>query len=290
MRFNFMIRCGAMKTLSKGQLMEQSKIHGQTGTIMLFHGQLLATPENDRVSRTVEEIEEALTDFSETKMAYGGVCRYRADQEERYGDAYRDLGDVYFDGGPWMMPTLWMAEYYLENADTKIRKIDIDRAENYLKYVVRYLGNLGIGAEQIDETRYYTEFALETAWPNVWESNGKIVDTLIAFIDYEYVAENNTIKVAPKLPSTWSYLGSNIKLKDGKFYLKENIVSNTQITVEWANNTSSNLSVEVYIQTDSPPTSITSTSLSWTYNSVTGRVKFYGTLDSGISENVTISL
>jgi len=56
------------------------------------------------------------------------------------------------------------------------------------------------------------------------------------------------------------------------------------------NNTSSNLSVEVYIQTDSTPTNVSGTSLSWTYSSTTGRIRFYGVLNSGTAENVTILL
>lgn len=246
-------------------------------------------PNDEKVSRTAKEIEEALTDNNETENAYGGLCRYRENQVARYGIEYENLGDTYYDGGPWMLATLWMSEYYLENADTKIGKDDIDNAKEYLDYIVGYLGNLGLGAEQIDETKDNTEFALETAWPNVWESNGQIVDVLIGFIDYQYNAVENTLEISPKLPSDWSYLGSNIKLKDGRFYIKENVVSDNQIKVNLANNTSENLLVEIYIQTDHEPTTITGTSLNWTYDSYTGRVELYGTFANNTSENVIIN-
>lgn len=246
-------------------------------------------PNDEKVSSTVKEIEEALSDINETENAYGGLCRYRENQVARYGIQYENLGDTYFDGGPWMVATLWASEYYLENADTKMGKSDIDQAKEYVDYIVAYLGNLGLGAEQIDETKDNTQFALETAWPNAWESNGKIVDVLIGLIDYQYNAVENSLVISPKLPSGWSYIGSNIKLKDGWFYIKENVVSENQIMVNLVDNATTNLSVEIYIQTDHEPTTITGTSLNWTYDSYTGRVKLYGTFASSTSENVIIN-
>ncbi len=240
------------------------------------------------VISTLLEVEAALTDLSETKMAYGGVVRYRADQEERYGAAYRDLGDSYYDGGPWMMPTNWLSEYYLEWADTTTGTARTDKALDYLDYVVSYLGNLSLGAEQIDENKADTEFALETAWANIWESNGKIIDNMMAFIDYQYDAPNDSITVSPKLPDDWSYLGSHIQVKDGDLYVKVTKGSG-QRTVDLDNNSSNNLTVNVYVQTDAQPSSVTGTSLSWSYNSATGRVRLYGTLNASASDDITIS-
>lgn len=56
------------------------------------------------------------------------------------------------------------------------------------------LGNLGIGSEQVDENKKPGELPLETAWANVWESNGKIVDNMLAFVDYDCNAKTNTFK------------------------------------------------------------------------------------------------
>lgn len=240
------------------------------------------------VVNTLNELEPALTDFSETKMAYGGVVRYRADQEERYGADYRDHGDSYYDGGPWMMPTNWLSEYYLEWADTVTGTARIDTAKAYLDYVIHYLGHLGLGAEQIDENKKDSEFALEAAWANVWESNGKIVDNLLAFVDYEYNAEANTLKVAPKLPSSWNYLGSRIRLKNGTLYIKVTKGTNQHL-VDLDNNTPTALGVEIYIQTDAQPTSVTGTNLSWSYDAATGRVKLYGTLGANTSQDIVIN-
>jgi len=236
---------------------------------------------------TVQHLEPALTDFSETKMAYGGVVRYRADQEELYGADYRDHGDTYYDGGPWMMPTDWLSEYYLEWSDTVTGTSKADKAKTYMDYLIGYLGNLRLGAEQIDENKRPDEFALEAAWANVWESNGKIVDNLLAFIDYRYDAPSNTLTVAPKLPSAWTYLGSNIRLKNGTLYIKVTKGTNQRL-VDLDNNTSSALSVQVYVQTDAQPTSVSGTALNWSYDSTTGKVKLYGALSAGATENITI--
>ncbi|MCA9932171.1 MAG: hypothetical protein KC419_26990, partial [Anaerolineales bacterium] len=256
------------------------------GLVTPFHVEPVTKTE---VISTLLEVEAALTDFSETKMAYGGVTRYRADQEERYGDAYRDLGDSYYDGGPWMMPTNWMSEYYLEWADTASGKTKVDAAKDYLDYVINYLGNLGIGSEQIDENKSSDEFALETAWGNVWESNGKILDNMMAFIDYEYDAANDTISVAPKLPSDWSYLGSHIQVDNGDLYIKVTENSSSLTTVNLNNNSTNNMTVTISVQTDASPSSVSGTSLSWSYNSTTGRVTFTGTLNASTSSTITIN-
>jgi len=241
------------------------------------------------VINTLQEVEGALTDFSETKMAYGGVIRYRADQEERYGPDYRDLGDSYYDGGPWMMATDWMSEYYLAWANTESGKSKVNTAKSYLDYIISYLGNLGIGAEQIDENKRPDEFALETAWGNVWESNGKFLDNMMAFIGYQYDAPNNSITVSPKLPDTWGYLGSHIQVKSGNLYIKVSEDSASVTTVNLDNNSSNDLTVTAYIQTDALPSSITGTTLSWSYNSTTGRVKLTGTLTSNTASTITIN-
>ncbi|HLF27493.1 MAG TPA: glycoside hydrolase family 66 protein [Anaerolineae bacterium] len=241
-----------------------------------------------KVISTVLHVEPALTDFSETKMGYGGVLRYRADQEELYGSDYRDHGDAYYDGGPWFMATDWMSEYYLEWADTISGTAKTDTAKTYLDYITRYVGDLGIGAEQIDENKPDTTFALETAWANVWESNGKFVDNMLAFVDYQYIAPSNAITVTPKLPTAWNYLGSKIQVKNGNLYVKVTKGTNQRL-IDLDNNSTNNLSVEVYIQTDKSPSSVTGTSLNWSYSAQTGRVKLYGTLNASTTSDITIN-
>lgn len=114
------------------------------------------------------------------------------------------------------------------------------------------------------------------------------MDNLLAFVDYEYNAESNIFKVAPKIPGTWTYLGSRIKLKDGTLYIKVTKSTNQRL-VDLDNNTPTALSVEVYVQTDAQPTSVTGTSLSWSYDADTGRVKLYGTLAANTTQDIVIS-
>ena len=241
------------------------------------------------VVNTVNELEPALTDPAETGAAVGGVVRYRQDQVSRYGSTYANFGDTYYDGGPWMVATTWLSQYYLERANTATGSTYANKAKAYTDWVFSYLGNIGIGAEQVDETKGPDQFAHQAAWGNGWESNASIVDNLLAYIDYAYSAAGNQFTAWPKIPSAWNFVGADVKLKDGKIHLKVTKVSSSQTQVELANNTASNLSVEIYVQTDAAPSSVTGTNLSWSYNAANGRVKLFGTLNSGVSETITIN-
>lgn len=237
---------------------------------------------------TVNELEPALTDPAETGTAQGGVVRYREDQVSRYGSTYSDFGDTYYNGGPWMVATGWLSQYYLEWANTSTGKSRVDSAKAYTDWIFSYLGNVGIGAEQVDETKSSDEFAHEAAWGNGWESNASIVDNLLAYIDYTYSAANNTFTAWPKVPTDWNFIGADVALKDGKLHLKVTETSASQTDVELDNDTTTDLSVEIYVQTDAMPTSVSGTGLSWSYNSSNGRVKLHGTLSAGVSETITI--
>ncbi|MEW6232065.1 MAG: hypothetical protein AB1566_07110 [Chloroflexota bacterium] len=46
---------------------------------------------------------------------------------------------------------------------------------------------------------------------------------------------------------------------------------------------------EVYVQTDAQPTSVTGTTLSWSYDEARGRVKLYGTLGANTTQDIVIS-
>ena len=111
---------------------------------------------------------------------------------------------------------------------------------------------------------------------------------MLAFIDYDYSAPNNTLMITPKLPTDWNYLGSKIQINNGNLYVKVTKGTNQRI-VDLDNNSTDALTVEVYIQTDKSPTNITGTSLSWSYSSQTGRVKLYGTLNASSTSDITIS-
>lgn len=241
------------------------------------------------ITATLGELEPALTDAAETGQAVGGVVRYRQDQTSRYGSVYSDFGDTYYDGGPWMVATAWLSQYQLERANTTTGKTYTDKAKAYTDWIFSYLGNVGIGAEQVDENMAPGTFAHQAAWANGWESNASIVDNLLAYIDYTYDAPSNTFTARPKIPSDWSTIGAEVVVKDGKIHLDVTEVATNQTQVDLNNASATGLTVEIYVQTDANPTSVTGTGLSWTYDASTGRVKFYGILTSGATETITIN-
>jgi GH15 family glucan-1,4-alpha-glucosidase len=87
----------------------------------------------DRLSATVKAVEETLLDAS----PIGGVPRYEHD------DYF--LADKTKLGNPWMITTLWLAQYYLAND----KRAD---AEKLIDWVQQRAGDSGMLAEQADPT------------------------------------------------------------------------------------------------------------------------------------------
>lgn len=124
--------------------------------------------------------------------------------------------------GPWFLSTLWYGLYYAERQDFTAGKGDIDNHKYRIDLSIAKLGPAGLGAEQIapycsdncpatdcpncGSLQYpgQGDFTLQTAWPNAWESMSTFVDAIMAFIDYTPDAPNNTIRIAPKLPTAWT--------------------------------------------------------------------------------------
>jgi len=124
--------------------------------------------------------------------------------------------------GPWFLSTLWYGLYYADRQDHIAGKSDIDNHKYRIDLSIAKLGPAGLGAEQIapycadncpagdcpncGSLQYagQGDFTLQTAWPNAWESMSTFVDAIMAFIDYTPDAPNNTIRIAPKLPTAWT--------------------------------------------------------------------------------------
>lgn len=120
----------------------------------------------------------------------------------------RYWGDTYWNGGPWFLSTLWYGLYYMERADSTTGFGDIDNHKFRVDRCIANVGPVGFGAEQIAPANSLlypgqTDFRLQTAWPNAWESMSKFVDALMAFLDYDPDSVNNTLRISPKLPSGW---------------------------------------------------------------------------------------
>lgn len=117
---------------------------------------------------------------------------------------------------------MWYGLYYAERADFTPGRTDIDNLRYRLDILFPALGPVGLGAEQISPycvdncpagdcpncgSLLYpgqSDFKLQTAWPNAWESMSTYVDSIMAFIDYRPDAPSNTIVISPKHPTGWA--------------------------------------------------------------------------------------
>jgi GH15 family glucan-1,4-alpha-glucosidase len=97
----------------------------------------------------------------------GGIARYE-------GDIYHHKGGDY-PGNPWIITTLWYAEYLILNAKGKD---DLKKAEEILVWVTNHASPSGILSEQLDP---YSGNAL-SASPLIW-SHAAFVTTVLLFIE-----------------------------------------------------------------------------------------------------------
>ncbi len=132
-----------------------------------------------------------------------------------------DFADVYYDGGPWTLSSVWIAQYLFDRNNGN----DIDEAHNYLKFIADHTDHLGLMAEQIAKPKDNTTFSLiekpgikpfifEAAWPNTWESETFFADAYLKFADPDYNALTNTLMLKPKLPSNWTWINASITIND----------------------------------------------------------------------------
>jgi GH15 family glucan-1,4-alpha-glucosidase len=113
------------------------------------------------------------------------------------------------NGSPWFLNTMWYGCYYAMRQNTNPGKGDIDNHKYRLELLVDRLGPIGLGAEQIAPSNSLlfpgqTDFVLEAAWPNAWESMSFFVDSLMMFFDFMPDAPGNVLRLRPALPTGWS--------------------------------------------------------------------------------------
>ncbi len=154
----------------------------------------------------------------------GLVNRYTGDSYWGNGSASSPWG-----AGPWFLSTAWYGLYFADRADFTSGKADINLHKSKIDLMVARLGPAGLGSEQIAPRGIagqpapwntgsllypgQNDFVLETAWPNAWESMSTFVDSVMAFLDYNPDAPTNTMRITPKLPSSWGTMSfSNITL------------------------------------------------------------------------------
>jgi GH15 family glucan-1,4-alpha-glucosidase len=138
----------------------------------------------------------------------------------------RYWGDGYWAGGPWFLSTLWYGAYYAQRQDITAGTDDIDNHKFRIDLLMDRTGPMGFGAEQIAPVSGLlyagqTDYQLQTAYPNAWESMSFFADAVMLFLDYRPDAASNTLRVRPKLPSDWQYMEyGNIALGAGRYDLR----------------------------------------------------------------------
>ena len=201
------------------------------------------------------------------------------------------------NGSPWFLTTLWYGCYYAERQDSNSGTDDIDDHQYRLDLLLSRLGPIGLGAEQIAPTNSLlysgqTDFLLEAAWPNAWESMSFLVDAMMMFLDYTPDAPNNTLRIEPKLPSNWTEMTFNgLRLGAHRVNVtcEESTIASTHT---FTNTTGSALAYETYVRIPAgqSPTAVTQdgSPISYTFDSGTGRVRVAGNLNTGVGAQTVV--
>lgn len=95
-------------------------------------------PEHDRMKRTAETVERALT-----VPSVGGIKRYEDDH--------------YIGGNPWILTTLWLAHYRVATGDAAA-------ARELLDWAIQHRTETGLLPEQIDKTTGETAWVVPLTW------------------------------------------------------------------------------------------------------------------------------
>ncbi len=199
---------------------------------------------------------------------------------------------------PWFLSTAWYGLYYAERQDYNPGKGDIDNHKLRMDRNIDFLGPIGFGAEQMSpgNSLLYpgqTDFRLQTAWPNAWESMSTFVDAIMYFLDYVPNAPAGRFQIEPKLPTGWTSIQYN-NLPLGSTRFDVNISEATRLVTATFTNRSVNVYstdavlripagariVKVWDEDAAP--------LAYTYASGTGRVSVSRALDAGIGASSQI--
>lgn len=206
----------------------------------------------------------------------------------------RYWGDTYWNGGPWFLTTMWYGCYYAGRQDVNPGKGDIDNHKYRLDLLLGRLGPIGLGAEQIapSSSLMYpgqTDFVLQAAWPNAWESMSFMADSMMMFLDYTPDSAGNTLRIEPKLPGGWTTMAFN-NLRLGSHRISVTCSEGTgTATNAFTNVTGGAANFDTYIRVPAGSTVLGVTrddafgcqSMAFTYDAATGRVRVTGPLATG---------
>ena len=118
---------------------------------------------DERLTRAYEEVQKHLTSGS-----CGGIARYQ-------GDAYFKSSHDASPGNPWVVTTLWLAEYEIARATNK-KQLDVVRGR--LQWTLDRANEAGMLSEQYDSERCTPTSVTPLTW-----SHAQYVTTFLAYMD-----------------------------------------------------------------------------------------------------------
>lgn len=122
-------------------------------------------PNDIKVQNTMKAIEETL--WVKTKI--GGIARYEQDSYQRVAS------DSGIPGNPWIICTMWMAQYYIAAAKSIE---ELEKVTNYLRWAVSRALPSGVLAEQINP---FTGAPVSVS-PLTW-SHATVVQTVMDYLE-----------------------------------------------------------------------------------------------------------
>ncbi len=213
---------------------------------------------------------------------------------DRYwGDSYWGNGSLgNTPAGPWFLTTLWYGAYYAMRQDFTPGKADIDNHLYRLNRAADHNGPIGFGAEQMAPSNSLlypgqSDFTLQTAWPNAWESMSFYVDSVMLFLDFTPDSPGNTLRTEPKLPTGWTSMKfNNLPVRDHRIDMKiEERFNGTAAIFTNRNGGALNFNTVLRIPAGTPPCYITLNGQPASADAIdtaTGRVTGSGPIQTGI--------
>jgi GH15 family glucan-1,4-alpha-glucosidase len=268
------------------------------------------SPVDPRAVRVIDRINGVAADGNgafEPLVRFAG--QYNNDASDYVDLIDRYWGDSYWGNsalgptpaGPWFLSTLWYGVYYAYRADFTPGKSDIDNHYYRINRTADHNGPIGLGAEQmapINSLLYpgQTDFTLQTAWPNAWESMSFYVDAIMQFIDYRPDAPANTLRIAPKLPTAWNTMTfGNLVVGSRRIdvTVSETPGAQAQQTQAFTNRTGGavNVATAAKIPVGSSPCSVTAggSPVAYSHNRATGVVSLSAfPLDAAAASTTTL--
>ncbi|MBL8088479.1 MAG: hypothetical protein JNM85_10480 [Chthonomonas sp.] len=209
------------------------------------------------------------------------------------GMVNRYWGDSYWGGGPWTLSTLWYGMYYGMRADYTAGTGDIDNMKLRIDKAKQFNTSVNFGAEQYSPSYSLLyagqpDYRHQAAWPNAWESMSFYVDSMMGFLDFVPDARLNTLRISPKLPSTWNSLRwKNVQFGPHSFDIEARNEGTTRVAQFITNKSglACNLGTWLRLPTGYKPLRIRrngQTLKTFTYEASTNRVNIQTSLNTGV--------